>query len=489
MTTRATAPHDAVHRRTFFGHPWGLANLFGIELWERFSFYGMQGILIFYLYYEAGRGGLGLPQESATSLIGAYGGLVYLSTVAGAWVADRLLGAERTLFFSGVLILIGHLALAVLPGLVGVAVGLVCVGTGSGGLKANATSILGSLYDEGDVRRDGGFSIFYLGVNIGAFFGPLLTGWALAVAGFHVGFALAAIGMALGLTQYTLGRRNLGGVGRAVPNRLEPGALPRVLTVAAVVLALVVVALWTGLVSLANLATVVAVLIGLVSVLLFAVILRSRKITATERSRVWSFVPMFGASFAFFALFQQIFTVIAVYADRRVDLTVGSLSVPPTWFQSVDPIGIMILAPIFAIAWTRLGERQPTTPTKFAIGLGGMGVAFLLFLTMAGGRGQTSPAWAVAALLLLFAVAEMFLSPIGLSLSTRLAPGAFRTQMVALNYLSVAAGTATAGALAGLYRPDAEVAYFGVVGGAAIVLAVALALAKPLILRLMCGVR
>jgi POT family proton-dependent oligopeptide transporter len=489
MTTHLHTPEQTHHRRTFFGHPWGLANLFGIELWERFSFYGMQGILIFYLYYDAARGGLGLPQESATSLVGAYGGLVYLSAVAGAWVADRLIGAERTLFYSGLLILAGHLALAILPGLAGVAVGLACVGLGSGGLKANATSILGSLYDDGDERRDGGFSIFYMGVNIGAFFGPILTGYALAVAGFHVGFALAAVGMALGLGQYVLGRRNLSAAGREVPNPLERSAAPKAAGLVVLGLALVVAAFWSGLVTLANLATVVVVVIAVVAVVLFTVVLRSHKITPTERSRVWSFVPMFVASFAFFSLFQQIFTVIAVYADKRVNLDVGGFHVPPTWFQSVDPIGIMILAPIFALAWTRLGDRQPTTPAKFAIGLGGMGVAFLLFLTMAGGHGRTSPAWAVAVILLLFAVAEMFLSPIGLSLSTRLAPHAFHTQMVALNYLSVAAGTATAGALAGLYSPDAEVAYFGIIGAVGVVLAIALALSKPLVLRLMQGVR
>lgn len=206
--------------RSFFGQPFALANLFGVEMWERFSFYGMQGILIYYLYYSAADGGLGIAESSATSIVGAYGGTVYLSTILGAWIADRLLGSERTLFYSAILVMLGHIALAVFPGLWGVGIGLVCVAFGSGGLKANATSLVGDLYDEDDDRRDAGFSIFYMGINLGALVGPLLTGWAQDSIGFHAGFALAAIGMALGLIQYTLGRKHLRGIGAEPPNPL-----------------------------------------------------------------------------------------------------------------------------------------------------------------------------------------------------------------------------------------------------------------------------
>src|SRR6478735_7757319 len=185
--------------RGFFGQPFALANLFGVEMWERFSFYGMQGILIYYLYYSAADGGLGIAESSATSIVGAYGGTVYLSTILGAWIADRLLGSERTLFYSAILVMLGHIALAVFPGLWGVGIGLVCVAFGSGGLKANATSLVGDLYDENDERRDAGFSIFYMGINLGALVGPLVTGWLQESNGFHWGFGAAAIGMAIGL--------------------------------------------------------------------------------------------------------------------------------------------------------------------------------------------------------------------------------------------------------------------------------------------------
>ncbi|MGW4242548.1 peptide MFS transporter, partial [Nocardia sp. NPDC004722] len=218
-------PAKPATERTLFGHPIGIANLFGVELWERFSFYGMLTILGYYLYYTAADGGLGISKSTATGIVGAYGGLVYLSTVLGAWVADRILGSERTVFYGGVIVMAGHIALAVLPGLTGVGVGLVLVALGSGGLKANASSLLGTLYDKDDPRADGGFTLFYLGINLGAFAGPLITGLLQDHVGFHYGFGAAAVGMAIGLTQYVVFRKNLGEHGRDVPNPLPRTAI------------------------------------------------------------------------------------------------------------------------------------------------------------------------------------------------------------------------------------------------------------------------
>jgi len=208
--------------RTVFGHPVGLTNLFGVELWERFSFYWMLTILCYYLYYSVTEGGLGLLKVTATGIVGAYGALVYLSTVLGGWIADRLLGMERTVFYGGVVVMCGHIALAILPGLAGVAVGLVHVALGSGALKANASSLLGTLYEKGDARCDGGFTLFYLGIILGPF---MITGLLQTRAAFHYGFGAAAVGMALGLTQYVAFRRNLGMHGRTVPNPLPRSAI------------------------------------------------------------------------------------------------------------------------------------------------------------------------------------------------------------------------------------------------------------------------
>lgn len=486
MTTTPTARRD---ERTFFGQPRALANLFGVELWERFSFYGMQGILLIYLYWSTARGGLGISESTATSIVGAYGGAVYLSTVLGAWVADRLLSAERTLFVSAVVVMTGHIALALLPGLAGVATGLVLIAVGSGGVKATATSLVGSLYDEHDDRRDAGFSLFYLGVNIGALLGPLLTGLLQSSVGFHYGFGLAAFGMAIGLAQYARGRHRLAAAGAEVPDPLPRTALPRVLAVVVVVAAVVVALIAAGWIPVANLSTVVAVAGILAAVCYFVVILRSRRISAVERRRVLAFVPMFVASAAFWSLYQQQFTVVTIYSDQRLDRRILGWEMPVSWVNSINPVFVILLAGAFAALWTRLGPRQPGSPLKFALGTAIMGVAFLLFLPMAGGGPNTAPLLGLAGILLVFTVAELLLSPVGLSLSTKLAPEAFRTQMVAVFYLSIATGTALSGTLAGFYSPDRETAYFGILGAVAIGLGAALALAARPLRSLMAGVR
>ncbi|MDF9279195.1 peptide MFS transporter [Arthrobacter sp. EH-1B-1] len=475
--------------KKFLGHPRMLANLFSVELWERFSFYGMQGILLYYMYYSVADGGLGIDQGIATGLVGAYGGGVYLSTILGAWLADRVMGSEKVLFYSAIMIMFGHIALALLPGGIGLAVGLVLVGVGSGGLKANATSLVGTLYAEGDERRDAGFSIFYMGINIGALIGPLLTGLAWTEFGFHYGFGLAAVGMAIGLTQYALTRKNLPETAHAVTNPLPSGRLARMGLIAAAGVVVIIIAFTTGLVTPANLAQTMAYVAIAASIAYFTVILRSKRVTAIERKRVYSFIPLFIASAAFWGLFQQQFTVVAIYADRSLDRNLFGWIMPPSFVQSINPIFIIIFAAVFAALWTKLGNRQPSSPLKFALGLVFMGVAFLLFIPFSGGGPNSTPLMALVVILLFFTWAELFLSPIGLSVATKLAPSAFRTQMVALFFLSISLGTTVAGILAGYYNQDNEVPYFSFSGITAIVLGIALALATPAIKKLMSGVR
>jgi proton-dependent oligopeptide transporter, POT family len=475
--------------RTFFGQPRVLANLFGVELWERFSFYGMQGILLIYLYYETARGGLGINQDTATSIVGAYGGSVYLATVVGAWLADRLFGPERVLFASAILVMCGHVCLAVIPGLSGVAAGLILIALGSGGVKATATAIVGTLYEPGDDRRDAGFSLFYLGINLGALVGPLLTGLLQKDAGFHWGFGLAALGMAIGLVQYSIGRRALAGKAREVANPLPPGRRLWVVVVAAAVVIVVAVLAFAGLIPAAHLSTIVVVLSILAAVAYFGLILTSSKIDDEERKRVYAFIPMFIASAAFWSLYQQQFTVVTVYSDKRLDRDLFGWTMPVSWVQSINPVFIIVLSGVFAAIWTRLGNRQPSTPVKFAAGTIVMGVAFLLFLPFSGTGPGGVPLLGLTGIILVFTIAELLLSPVGLSLSTKVAPRAFRTQMVALFFLSVALGTAMSGTLATYYSEDHEVAYFGILGAIAVVLGlILLAISRPLS-RLMGGVR
>ena len=489
MTTSSTAGTGPSTDRRFFGHPLALGSLFSVELWERFSFYGMQTVMAYYLYYAVTEGGLGLPEASATSVIGAYGGLVYLAAVAGAWVADRLLGAERTLFFSAITVMAGHVALAVLPGLTGVAVGLVLVALGSGGVKTSATTVVGSLYDRDDPRCDAGFSIFYMGVNIGALVGPLLTGLVQTTAGFHWAFGLAAIGMAFGLAIYALGRRALPASAAVVPDPLPSGAWLRPALGAAAAVVLVVVGFATGLLTAASLSTSVAVVVALISVVIFAIMLTSPKVDGDERSRVRAFIPMWLGSVVFWSLFQQQFTVVTLYSDTRLDRNLFGWEFPVSWPNSIEPFWVIVLAPLFAVLWTKLGDRAPSTPAKFAIGATGMGIAFLLFLPWAGGTGNTTPVLALVLILLVFALAELNLSPVGLSLSTRVGPAAFRNLTVALFYLTISLGSALSGTLAGFYSPENEGAYFAITGAAAIVLGLVLLAFTPWIRRAMRGVR
>ncbi|ONM50571.1 peptide MFS transporter [Nocardia donostiensis] len=477
--------------RTLFGHPIGLTNLFGVELWERFSFYGMLTILGYYLYYSVTDGGLGLSQDTGLGLVGAYGGLVYLCTILGGWVADRLLGMERTVFYGGVVVVAGHLALAVLPGLSGVGVGLVLVALGSGALKANASSLLGTLYDHGDPRSDGGFTLFYLGINLGAFVGPLLTGLLQREWGFHAGFGAAAVGMTLGLIQYAVFRRNLGDAGKHAPDPLPRGSVGRLVAAVVGVAAVVAVAVVTGQVNLGNLSDVTTVVIVAAAVAYFVVLFTHRRVTPVERSRVRAFIPLFVANAVFWSLFQQIFTVLAVYSDERMNWTIFGWTAPSNWIGSVEPVWVITLSPLFALLWTKLGTRAPSTPHKFALGVIGVGVAFWLFALLSvstGGTGQSVPALVVLCIMAVFAVSELLLSPIGLSVTTQLAPEAFRAQMMALYFLSVGLGTSMSGVLARFYDPAHEFAYFGITGAVAVFAGLIVVGLTPWVSRHMAGV-
>ncbi|WP_433576688.1 peptide MFS transporter [Nocardia brasiliensis] len=486
--SEATTAEQVAPGRTVFGHPIGLTNLFGVELWERFSYYGMVTILGYYLYYSTTEGGLGLAKSTGVGIVGAYGGLVYLSTVLGGWIADRVLGMERTVFYGGVVVVAGHLALAVLPGLTGVGVGLVLVALGSGALKANASSLLGTLYPKGDARADGGFTLFYLGINLGAFTGPLLTGVLQTRLGFHYGFGAAAIGMTLGLIQYVVFRRNLGTHGREVPNPLPRKAIAPVLGVVAGAAVLVAVVWATGLVTLDNLPDATTIVIAVASVVYFVVMLTHAKVTPVERSRVRAFIPLFIANAVFWSLFQQIFTVLAVYSDERMNWSIFGWTAPSNWIGSVEPVWVITLSPLFAILWTKLGSRAPSTPRKFALGVIGMGLAFLLFVPLAGFSGATVPALLVLVVMGGFAVSELLLSPIGLAVTTQLAPEAFRAQMMALYFFSVGIGTSMSGTLARFYDQDHEVAYFGIIGAVAVCAGVIVAAIAPRISQHMAGV-
>ncbi|MGO1228413.1 MAG: peptide MFS transporter, partial [Brachybacterium sp.] len=385
---------------------------------------------------------------------------------------------EKTLFGSAVMIMLGHIALAALPGIPGLITGLLLVGVGSGGLKSTAATLVGSLYSRDDPRRDAGFSIYYMGINIGGLLGPLITGFAQQLWGFHLGFALAAVGMAVGLLQYALTRKGLPESVHAVPDPLPRSQYPLWAGIAAGTVALVLVLVLTGTLNAGNLATVVAGLAVVGAIVIFALLLASKKLDADEHSRVLAFIPLFIGTAAFFALFQQQFTVITLYSDTRLDREIFGWTMPISWVQSFNPFFIIALAPVLAAVWTKLGPRQPSTPRKFGVGIILMGTAFLLFLPMA--SVVKVPVMWIALIMLVATVGELWLSPVGLSLATKLAPRAYPVMMMALYNLSVALGTSLSGSLATFYSAENEVGYFGALGAVTIAIGLLMLLiAKP----------
>ncbi|MFC5370363.1 peptide MFS transporter [Arcanobacterium bovis] len=485
-------PHSN-NGRTFFGQPWGLANLFGVEMWERFSFYGMQGILLYYMYYAVTDGGLGIDRGAATSVMGAYGGLVYMAALVASLVADRLLGSERTLFYSAILVMVGHISLAVIPSVPGLALGLTCIAVGSGGVKTNAQVVLGQLYERTDPRRDAGFSIFYMGVNIGALFGPLLTGWIWGMKGFHWGFGLAAIGMAAGLIQYMLMRNTtIGAAGHEIPNPLPRSQYVRWGAIALATAGGAVVLIGTGIIPLEYLAVLVSALALVAAVVMWLHMYRSPLTTTDEKSRLIGFVPLFMSAVVFFGIFQQQFTVLAIYSDVRLNRNILGFEVSPAWVQAINPLFIIVFAGVFASIWTKLGERQWSTPIKFAIANIVIGISLFFFIPFSGGAENSTPLLAIVWILFLFTLGELLLSPVGNALATKVAPKAFPSTMMAVWLMAIAMGTSLAGTLAGYYHPEdirAENTFFIVLGSASIVLGLMLLVAHKWIEKRFVDVR
>jgi POT family proton-dependent oligopeptide transporter len=489
--TAESTPRDA----RFFGQPLGLATLFSTEFWERFSYYGMKAILLFYMYYETTKGGLAIPQATAAALVSIYGALIYMSQVLGGWIADRVLGNQRSVMTGAVIIMLGHITLSIPGGgapALYVALLLIIMGTGL--LKTNVSKVVGDLYDEKDQRRDAGFSLFYIGINAGAFLAPLVVGAVYGATNFHVGFACAAVGMAIGLVTYTLTRRLLGAASLRPASPLTAqnrGPVFRNIGIGlCVVVILVAIAGFFKLLTVGLLVNTVSVLSILLPIAYFTVMLRSPRTSAVEKSRLWAYIPLFITAVVFWLIEEQGSVVLAIFADQRTDLHAFGITLQPAFFQSINPLWVIILAPIFAWAWTKLGDRQPSTPHKFAYGVAIAGVSYLL-LTLPGliyGTGvKASPFWLVGSYFIVI-VGEMLVSPVGLSATTKLAPAAFATQTMGLWFLSDAAAQGISAQIVGFYSASSEVAYFAIIGFCAIAVGVALYIATPAIVRKMEGV-
>ena len=488
---------ESVPQKGFFGHPKGLFTLFFTEFWERFSYYGMRAILVYYMYYEVSKGGLGLDQTLALSIMSIYGSLVYMSGIIGGWLADRVIGTSKSVFYGGILIMLGHIALAI-PGSVALFfVSMVLIVLGTGLLKPNVSSIVGDIYSPEDSRRDSGFSIFYMGINLGAFISPLIVGSKVIMeTSFHLGFSIAAIGMFVGLIVFIITKKkSLGLAGTYVANPLSPNEKKKVYTIfgiAIVIIAiLVAIAIPTGLLTFDSFIALVGILGILIPTCYFIVMYRSPKTDEVERSRLVAYIPLFIASVMFWAIQEQGATILASYADTRTKLEFAGITISPAWFQSLNPLFIITLAPLFAWIWLKLGDRQPTIPKKFSFGILLAGVSFLVILLPAyfgGPDSLVNPLWLVLSYFICV-LGELCLSPVGLSATTKLAPAAFSAQTMSLWFLSNSAAQAINAQLVKFYTPETEMTYFGTIGGIAIVLSIILFALSPRIQGHMKGIK
>lgn len=461
----------------FFGHPRGLATLFFTEMWERFSYYGLRPLLVLFMAAALADGGFGFERSQASAIVGIYGALVYVSSLPGGWVADRLLGLRRAIFIGAMLITGGHLSIG-LSGFAGLAagkvfffLGLALIVLGTGLLKPNISAIVGDLYPEGGARRDAGFSIFYMGINVGAFAGQLITGILGEAVGWHWGFGAAGVGMALGLVVYWLtARKTLGPIGVAptrLPDPVAQATQERQVKLVvggglAVIAALFVLAA-SGLVTID--AQVIGrymtfVLVGL-ALGFFAYVFAAGGLTGDEKKRIGVIVVLFIFAAVFWSAFEQAPTSLNLFARDFTDRQLGSFTIPATWFQSVNSAFIILCAPLFAALWTGLARRgiDLSSPTKFALGLLLAGVGFFLMIFAAqrvvasGGTLLVSPWWLVASYFFQ-TLGELCLSPVGLSSMTKLSPRKYVGQMMGIWFLASAVGNLIGGLVGGHVDPE-----------------------------------
>ena len=443
--------------RTFFGHPRGLATLFFTEFWERFSYYGMRGILILYLVNAIETGGMGLNDAKAGAIYGMYTAGVYLLALPGGWIADRILGQQRAVFAGGVIIAAGHFSMAI-PTTFTFFAGLMLIVVGTGLLKPNVSAMVGDLYPDGGGRRDAGFTLVYMGINVGALVGPLVVGFLGENINWHLGFSAAGVGMVLGLVQYKVGLKYLGEAGHLQPEVRDgvSQAKQRLLMGIGVTVGLVVVlALMQSMgaitLDLERVAQGTGVFIVSLAVLYFAYLLVLGGLTPAEKKRVvYIFILFLGAAM-FWSGFEQAGSSLNLFAERSTDRTVFGFEVWASALQSVNPLFIIILAPVAASLWVWLGERNPSIPVKFGSGLALLGCGFFVIAwgaSFTAGGQLVSPAWLIVTYFF-HTVGELALSPVGLSSVTKLSPRRLVGQMMGIWFMGTALGNLISGLVAG----------------------------------------
>jgi proton-dependent oligopeptide transporter, POT family len=477
--------------KQWFGHPRGLSTLFFTEMWERFSYYGMRGILLLFLVATVQNGGFGLTDRTGAAIYGLYVGFVYLMALPGGWVADRILGQRRAVFLGGCFIAAGHFSMAI--GTVGTFyLGLCLIVIGTGLLKPNVSAMVADLYPEGGHRRDAGFSIFYSGINVGAMVGPLVCGFLGEKVNWHLGFGAAGVGMVLGLIQYRLGGKYLGEAGlrrsAEVTAAGDRTAIRRLGLGVAVVFGVIVLAVLLQLAGVIHLDLYGVArgtgffMLGL-ALLYFGSVIFLSKLSKAEKKRIAVIFVFFMAAVLFWAGFEQAGSSMNLFAERMTQRVIFGWEMPASFLQSVNSIFIILLAPVFGALWVRLGRRQPSTPAKMGFGLTFLAIGFLVLAwgaSFTAGGMRVSMLWLIITYLL-HTVGELCLSPVGLSSVTKLSPRPLVGQMMGTWFMGTALGNLIAGLAAGGFQGmGVEELFLSVAKVTGIAGLILLVLAKPI---------
>lgn len=476
------------------GHPRGLTTLFFTEMWERLSYYGMRSFLTLFMTASLATGGMAMTTATAARVYGLYTASVYLAALPGGWIADRILGLRKAVMWGGIAIMAGHFTL-VFQSDTTFYIGLVLIVIGTGLLKPNISALVGELYERDDPRKDSGFSLYYMGINLGAFLAPFICGTLAQRVGWHWGFGAAGVGMLFGLIQYYLMANRLGEAGKA-PAKTEGEGLFEfsfggMLWLLGVALILIAMAgdLVFGL-DLSQLQRFVILLTG--STIFMASLYVGGKFDATEKKRGVSIFFLFLVAALFWAGFEQAGSSLTLFADRMTDNTIFGFAFPSTWYQALNPIFIVLLAPIFSWLWLKLGSKQPSSPAKFSLGLVGVGAGFVVMMFGAryivGDDSLVSPGWLFMTYLL-HTLGELCLSPVGLSVMTKLSPQRIVGQIMGVWFLAASIGSYIGGEIASLFESLPLPQLFGTVAAVNIGMALLVIAVAPLVKKQMGGVR
>ena len=449
-------PHvpEVLHTGGIGGHPKGLSMLFFAEMWERFSYYGMRALLLLFMVAPVAMGGLGFEQKYAAQIYGNYTMASYMVCILGGYLADNFIGARRAVLIGGFIITAGHYTLAI-DSIPSFYLGLILVTLGTGLLKPSISTLVGGLYSRVDHRRDAGFSLFYMGINLGAFAAPLVVGWLAQGEQFkamllswgldplhswHWGFGAAGLGMTFGMWTYIRRLKLLGHIGHALErNTPRPWLQLMMVTLGTVLLLGLMIAsdhfAWINPIVYA---------LPVAGVIYFGLMKKDE-----DSHRIAAILVFFIAAIIFWAVFEQAGSSLTLFADELTHHEVAGWAYPSSWFQSVNSLFILALAPLFAWGWVRLGTRQPSVPGKFVLGLVFLGISFLLLVPAAQltASGKVSPWWLIA-VYFLQTLGELCLSPVGLSTMSKLAPAKLTGLIMGLWFLGTALGNKLAGVLA-----------------------------------------